>query len=134
MIRYFVSFSFIGAHGTRTGNCEILRPEPVRSMADVENITTALRQQGLHDPIVLSFSRFDTDVEETSTTNGPADGLAFDYIQQLLQEQGRPLSAKNIAGLLDFPVDATRRVLQNGLQAGRLVVTADGYDLPAGAR
>lgn len=62
--RYFISFSFTGTHGPRTGNGEISRSAPIRSMADVETIAAALREQGLHDPIVLSFSRFDDDVAD----------------------------------------------------------------------
>jgi hypothetical protein len=62
VIRYFISFSFTDTHGPGTGNAELSRSAPIRSMADIETIAATLREQGLHDPVILSFSRFDGDV------------------------------------------------------------------------
>jgi hypothetical protein len=62
----------------------------------------------------------------------PADNLAFSYIQQLLEEQGRPLAVDEIAELLQFPAGAARRIMNNAHRNGRLNLADGGYTLPQG--
>jgi hypothetical protein len=60
MYHYFVSYLFQNSHGLAAGNCELTVAKPITSMQDVNDVTKYLRQQGLTDSIVMSFSRFDT--------------------------------------------------------------------------
>ncbi len=66
MIRYFISYSQQDAGMFGTGNCEIRLQRPIRSMDDLTAITAMLRRNGISNPLLLSFSRFDTDVEDST--------------------------------------------------------------------
>lgn len=66
--------------------------------------------------------------------SGPVDGLVFDYIRVLLDEQNRPLCVDDISELLDFPAGAVRRVVDAAYGAGRLQMRNGFYSLPGGAR
>jgi hypothetical protein len=59
MISYFISYVFRGPNGLMTGNGEVSLPTPIMSMQDVKTVTELLRRQGLADPFLMSFTRFD---------------------------------------------------------------------------
>jgi hypothetical protein len=60
MIHYFVSYAFQAPNGsTSMANTNLPMTEPIRSMDDVAVITRWLVSQGVRNPIVLSFCRFD---------------------------------------------------------------------------
>ena len=142
MIHYFVSFSHNGGPMGGFGNCQIDRLNPIRSMADITAVTDLLRAQGVSNPVIVSFTRFEADTPEQQDTpasnpeaSGPGEGVVFDYIQQLLHEQGRPMTAEQIATRLRLPADAVRRITTKALRAHKLVKVRDGrYTLPGGAR
>ena len=62
--RYFVSCSCTNRNGFDFGNCQIDLQYPVRSQQDVLFMTDILREQVPGNPVILSFTRFDTDVED----------------------------------------------------------------------
>jgi hypothetical protein len=68
MIRYFISYMFQASHSIGGGNCEITLMQPITSMDDVRIVTKYLRSQGLNNPTVMSFSRFDGDAADAGTT------------------------------------------------------------------
>jgi hypothetical protein len=68
MIRYFISYMFQASGSIGGGNCEISLPQPITSLADVRIVTEYLRRQGLNNPIVMSFSRFDATTADGGTT------------------------------------------------------------------
>lgn len=63
MISYFVSFHYTNQHGSGFGNCQIDLNQPIRCQDDITTVTDFLRQQVPGDPVVLSFTRFDTGTE-----------------------------------------------------------------------
>ncbi len=67
MIRYFISFSHQDAGTFGTGNLELNLHRPVQSMEDIQTITGMLLRNGISNPLVLSFSRFDDPVAERTT-------------------------------------------------------------------
>jgi len=68
MISYFISYVFRGPNGLMTGNGEVSLPMPIMSMQDVKTVTELLRKQGLADPFLMSFARFDGATAEGETT------------------------------------------------------------------
>ena len=139
MNHYFISFSHTG-NGGGFGNCQIDWATPIRSAADIDAITGVLRREGVVNPVIVSFTRFDETVAEqdTATSNpdqsGPLDGIVFDYIRQLLQDQGRPLSVEQIADLLALPVTVVHRIITKASNVGRLEEADGRYTLPGSAR
>lgn len=65
MTSYFISYAHTGnGNGLGFGSCQMNLDLPIRSFQDVQVVTRILREQaGVSDPVVLSFTRFDTDVE-----------------------------------------------------------------------
>jgi hypothetical protein len=125
---YFISYSYSDHHGFGFGNSELRLEEPIRTHADVQGIETLLRQHGVSNPVVSSFTRFHTEAEQDSTAaSGPVDGIVFDYIRELLTAHNHPLTADRIAELLGFPIIAVRRVVTRAVQAGRLTATGNTY-------
>lgn len=59
MIRYFVSYTMQNAHSFGSGNCELHLTRPIESMTDVNDVTALLRNNGISNPVVMSFTRFD---------------------------------------------------------------------------
>jgi hypothetical protein len=64
MNRYFISYMFQASSGIAAGNCEISLPVAITSMRGVRTITEYLRNQGLKNPTVMAFSRFDSDTAD----------------------------------------------------------------------
>jgi hypothetical protein len=67
MIRYFISYAFQDTRGIGNGNCEIHRAEPIRSMDDITALTDLLRRNGVDNPTILSFCRFDGTADRRRT-------------------------------------------------------------------
>ena len=66
--RYFISYMHQATDGIAAGNCEITIGMPLTSMTDIRTITEYLRSQGLKNPTVMSFSRFDGDAANGGAT------------------------------------------------------------------
>ena len=132
MNRYLVSYIATTAGRISYGSIEMERPEPIRSMQDVDQVTQVLRNHtGLHSAIVMGFSLLAEPADPGDPTQvGPLDGIGWRYIEQFLQEHGGPLTVEQIADRLDFPLVAVRRLTRRAVQDGRLTVTGDSYTLP----
>jgi hypothetical protein len=68
MIRYFISYLFQGPYGVASGSGQFNWPTPIATMDDVNTIVELLRQQGLKNPTVMSFCRFDGDAADGGPT------------------------------------------------------------------
>ena len=57
---YFVSYTHSNSLGVYYGNQQVTLPRPIRSIEDINRITVILAESGVRNPVVLSFTRFDT--------------------------------------------------------------------------
>ncbi len=67
MTRYFISYSHQDGNRFGTGNCTIDLQLPIRDMDDIHAVIKILRGEGIANPLVLSFCRFDDDAEAGTT-------------------------------------------------------------------
>lgn len=60
MYRYLISYIDPFNGGGTNGNVEVTRPDPIRDMNDITDLTRELRDHfGLNRPIIMGFSRFE---------------------------------------------------------------------------
>lgn len=59
MIRYLISYTYQNAVSFGSGNGEVHRDQPIRDMQDITELTAMLRDEGIDNPVIMSFSRFD---------------------------------------------------------------------------
>ena len=58
---YFVSYTHSNSLGVYYGNQQVTLQRPIRSIQDINLITVMLADSGVKNPVVLSFTRFDTE-------------------------------------------------------------------------
>jgi len=56
-VRYFAHY--VADNGRAQGNTEVVMRLPVRGMADVKAMAEAIRRQGVHDPLITNWQRFE---------------------------------------------------------------------------